>query len=87
MYTIEIRNEGQIAGAATEITDYVPQGLEFKVEDNENSLWVDEGNNVISTRELEGTILQPGESAQVQVWLRWINAAMKLLLKENKSKI
>ena len=70
-YSIRITNEGDIAGYATEITDYVPAGLTFLAEDN--SGWTDEGNNVISTRLLENTLLQPGESAEVEVLLTWIN--------------
>ena len=70
-YKIRITNEGNIAGYATEITDYVPEGLRFVAEDNPG--WTDEGNNVISTRLLENTLLQPGESAEVEVVLTWIN--------------
>ena len=70
-YSIRITNEGDIAGYATEITDYVPEGLRFIAEDNPG--WTDEGNNVISTRLLENTLLQPGESAEVEVVLTWIN--------------
>ena len=70
-YSIRITNEGDIAGYATEITDYVPAGLRFVAEDNPG--WTDEGNNVISTRLLENTLLQPGESAEVEVVLTWIN--------------
>ena len=85
VYSIKITNEGQIAGEATEITDYVPEGLKFVAEDNE--LWTDEGNNIISTKQLEGTILQPGESAEVEVVLRWINGSDNLGAKTNIAEI
>lgn len=85
VYTIQITNEGQIAGEAREITDYVPEGLVFVAEDNDK--WVDEGNNVISTKQLEGTTLQPGETAQVEVVLRWINGANNLGPKTNVAEI
>ena len=84
-YTIKITNEGDIAGYAKEITDYVPEGLQFYGEDNEG--WTDEGNNVISTRLLENTLLQPGESAEVTVILRWINGSSNLGLKTNTAEI
>lgn len=71
-YSIRVTNEGDIAGYAKEITDYVPEGLRFVAEDNPG--WTDEGNNVISTRLLENTLLQPGESAEVEVVLTWINS-------------
>ena len=84
-YTIKITNEGDIAGYAKEITDYVPEGLKFYAEDNNG--WTDEGNNVISTKLLENTLLQPGESAEVTVILRWINGSTNLGLKTNTAEI
>ena len=84
-YTIKVTNEGDIAGYAKEITDYVPEGLRFYEEDNEG--WTDEGNNVISTRLLENTLLQPGESAEVTVIFRWINGSDNLGLKTNTAEI
>ena len=71
-YSIRVINEGDIAGYAKEVTDYVPQGLKFVAEDNKG--WTDEGNNVISTRLLENTLLQPGEYADVEVVLTWVNS-------------
>ena len=84
-YTIKITNEGDIAGYAKEITDYVPEGLQFYAEDNKG--WNDEGNNVISTRLLENILLQPGESTEVTVILRWINGSNNLGLKTNTAEI
>ena len=85
VYTIKITNEGDIPGYATEITDYVPAGLKFYEEDNSD--WVDEGNNVISTRALKGTLLNPGESATVTVTFRWINGGDNLGTKTNYAEI
>ena len=84
-YKIRITNEGDIAGYATEITDYVPEGLRFVAEDNPG--WTDEGNNVISTRLLENTLLQPGESAEVEVVLTWINGEDNMGQKTNIAEI
>ena len=84
-FGIKITNEGDIAGYANEITDYVPEGLRF--DPNDNPEWTDEGNNVISTRQLEGTLLQPGESATVEVILTWINGEENLALKTNVAEI
>ena len=84
-YGIKITNEGDIPGYAKEITDYVPAGLRFEASDNPE--WKDEGNNVISTRQLEGTLLQPGESAVVEVVLTWINGADNLGEKTNTAEI
>ncbi len=84
-YSIRVTNEGEIAGYAKEITDYVPEGLKFVEEDNPG--WTDEGNNVISTRLLENTLLQPGESAEVEVLLTWIKGKDNLGLKTNVAEI
>ena len=70
-YSIRVTNEGDIEGYAKEVTDYVPSGLKFVAEDNPG--WTDEGNNVISTRLLENTLLKPGEYADIDVVLTWIN--------------
>lgn len=84
-YSIRVTNEGTIAGYAKEITDYVPQGLKFVAEDNPG--WTDEGNNVISTRLLENTLLQPGEHADVEVLLTWINGENNMGLMTNIAEI
>ena len=84
-YKIKITNEGDIEGYAKEITDYIPAGLKFVAEDNPD--WKDEGNNVISTRQLENTLLQPGDSTEVEVLLTWINGADNTGLKINTAEI
>ena len=84
-YSIRVTNEGDIAGYAKEITDYVPEGLKFVAKDNPN--WKDEGNNVISTKALENKLLQPGESADVEVILTWINGKDNLGTKINIAEI
>ena len=84
-YSIRVINEGEVAGYAKEVTDYIPEGLKFVAEDNPG--WVDEGNNVISTRLLENTLLQPGEYADVEVLLTWINNENNLGLKVNTAEI
>ena len=84
-YSIRVTNEGDIAGYAKQIKDYIPQGLKFVAQDNPD--WKDEGNNVISTRKLENKLLKPGESAEVEVVLTWINDKNNLGLKVNTAEI
>ena len=84
-FGITITNEGDIPGYANEIKDYIPQGLRFEASDNPE--WTDEGNNVISTRQLEGTLLKPGESATAYVTLTWINGNDNLAEKTNIAEI
>ena len=71
VYTIRITNEGEIEGYDKEITDYIPKGLKFEQDDNPD--WYEIREGVIGTRALENTLLKPGESADVQVILTWIN--------------
>lgn len=84
-YSIRVTNEGDIAGYAKQIRDYIPEGLKFDAKDNPD--WTDEGNNVISTRKLENTLLQPGQSADVEVLLTWKNNKNNLGLKVNTAEI
>ncbi len=70
-YTIRVTNEGEIEGYATEVTDYIPEGLKFVKEDNPD--WYEKENGVIATKALENKLLKPGESAEIQVVLTWIN--------------
>ena len=84
-YSIRVINEGDIEGYAKEITDYVPEGLRFVAADNPG--WVDEGNNVISTRLLENRLLKPGEYADVEVLLTWNNHENNMGVKTNTAEI
>ena len=83
-YTIKITNEGQIAGYAKEISDYIPDGLEFVAADNPN--WT-QADGKVTTRQLENTLLQPGESATVKILLTWKNDVNNLGLKINTAEI
>ena len=83
-YQIKVINEGQIAGYAKEVSDYIPDGLKFIQNDNIN--WREEDGKIV-TNELENTLLQPGESATVSVILTWINNENNLGLKTNIAEI
>ena len=84
-YSIRVYNQGEIEGYAKEVTDYIPEGLKFVAEDNPG--WTDEGNNVISTRLLENTLLKPGEYADVEVLLTWINSENNMGVMINTAEI
>lgn len=83
-YKIRITNEGQIAGYAKEISDYIPEGLKFIPADNPE--WKEVEGKIV-TRQLENTLLQPGETADVTVILTWINGENNLGLKVNTAEI
>ena len=88
-FQIKITNEGEIAGYATEVTDYIPEGLKFIQEDN--PLWYPReplnGRERVGTQQLANTLLQPGESATISILLTWINDPNNMGLKTNIAEI
>ena len=83
-YSIRITNEGEIAGEATKIRDDVPEGLKFVQEDNPD--WKIEDGKLV-TEKLAGTTLQPGESAEVEVLLTWVNSKENMGVMINTAEI
>ena len=85
-YQIRITNEGNKAGYAYEIKDYIPEGLRFVEEDNEG--WVlSEDGKTVTTDELKDVLLEPGDSRVVEITLRWINGQTNLGVKQNWAEI
>ncbi|MDO5557065.1 MAG: Cys-Gln thioester bond-forming surface protein [Clostridia bacterium] len=84
-YKVKVTNEGQIAGYVKELKDYIPGGLKFDKADN--PLWEEVETNVITTDQLKDTLLQPGETATVDVVLTWINGADNMGEKINIAEI
>ena len=70
VYTISIYNEGNKAGYAKEITDYLPAGLEFKEDSqiNKDNGWVatenSDGTTKITTTKLEDTEISASNGAR-----------------------
>ena len=83
-YKIRVTNEGEIPGYATEISDYIPEGLKFVAADNPN--WKEVDGKIV-TDELKDTLLNPGETAEVEVLLTWINGKDNFNLKINTAEI
>ena len=83
-YQIRIKNEGEIEGYATEISDYIPEGLKFNQADNPK--WKEENGKIV-TDQLKDTLLQPGETATIEVTLTWINDENNLSQKVNVAEI
>ena len=65
-YTIKIKNNGEIAGYAKNIVDYLPSGLMFSSELNKD--WYISGN-YLHTKSLENTVINPGEEKEVKLIL------------------
>ena len=87
VYTIKITNEGEIEGYATEITDRIPAGLSFHEEDNTAYNWKIKEDGIVTTDYLKNTLLKPGESAFVQIVLRWERSEQNLGKKVNVAEI
>ncbi len=84
-YQIRITNEGLIEGYAKEVKDYIPEGLKFNPDDN--PLWKEVSEGVITTDQLKDVLLKPGESKVVTVLLTWKNSQDNLGLKVNTAEI
>ena len=84
-YNIQVTNQGEVAGYAKEIKDYIPKGLSF--EQAENPTWTKLDNGTIVTEALADKLLQPGESAEVTIILTWINSSTNIGLKSNIAEI
>ena len=84
-YSIRVTNEGQIAGYAKEIKDYIPDGLKFVAEDNPTWTALDE--KTIVTDSAKDILLKPGESTEVEVILTWENSAENMKVMDNWAEI
>ena len=86
VYCIRVINEGQVAGYATEIKDYVPSGLKFIADDNPN--WVyDEKDESVTTTQLKDKLLEPGQSETIEIVLTWKNSTSNMGVKTNWAEI
>ena len=65
-YKISVTNEGEVAGYAQEIVDYMPEEFEFNSELNSDWYLMDE--NLTSTS-LSETLIKPGETASLNLVL------------------
>lgn len=83
-YSIRITNEGEIAGHALEISDYIPKGLKFNQADNPQ--WKEVDGKIV-TDQLKDTLLQPGSHADVEVLLTWVNSEDNMGVMVNTAEI
>ena len=59
-YTFEVKNEGEIAGYAKKVADYLPEGMEFNSGMNQEWFTGSDGN--LYTNSLSNVEIQPGET-------------------------
>ena len=84
-YKIRVKNEGNIAGYAKEVKDYIPQGLKFVAEDN--PLWTKIDESTIVTDQTKDILLQSGDTTEVEVILTWINDSENFGVMDNWAEI
>ena len=84
-YNIKVTNEGELPGYAYEVKDYIPKGLKFVAEDNKD--WKELEDGTVVTEKLKDTLLNPGESATVEIILTWKNSTTNTGLKTNYAEI
>lgn len=85
VYSIKVLNEGEVAGYATEVKDYIPDGLKFDEKDNPD--WTLQKDGTATTDKLKDTLLEPGQSAVVEITLTWKNSSSNMGVKTNWAEI
>lgn len=79
-YEIEVKNVGEVAGYATEITDKIPDGMVIL----ENEDWFLQNNEAISNL-FENKLLQPGESELIPITFSYKLSEQNIGTKINKA--
>ena len=64
-YKIAVINEGEIAGFATKVVDYLPTGVTFI--ENSNTKWVKDTNGNYYTEDLKTQEIKPGEGKELTI--------------------
>lgn len=67
-YSINITNEGELAGYANDIVDYIPNGYKINTEINKDWYTTNNGNTLHNTS-LENEIINPGETKTLTLTL------------------
>lgn len=66
-YKIVVKNEGEVAGYAKKIVDYLPEGVGFNTELNKDWYLSDNGN--VYNASLANEIINPGETKEIKLIL------------------
>ena len=81
-YGLRVTNVGEIAGRATELEDFMPEGFKLV----EDGIWTVDGNRTI-TNTLSDVVIEPGESKDVYVTFEWNVSEDTIGLKSNEAHI
>ncbi len=66
-YKIRVTNEGGVAGYAKKIVDYLPSGMQFSSELNQD--WYTSDNGNVYNASLANTLINPGETKEITLLL------------------
>lgn len=83
-YKMKIINDGEIAGYANSIVDYIPSSLTFN--SGLNNDWYQKGNNIY-TSSLADTRIEPGETKEIKLTLTKKMTESNTGLTNNKAEI
>ena len=67
VYKIIIKNTGNLAGYAEQVIDYINQDLEF--DESKNKSWYKGNDGYLYTKDLNQSILQPGQTKEINLVL------------------
>lgn len=83
-YQIKVVNEGEVEGYVNEITDYLPDGMEFK--SNLNDSWY-ESEGVLKSNAFAAQTIKPGNSKTITLVLTKKLSGSNLGLMSNKAEL
>ena len=81
-YGLKVTNIGEIEGYATELVDYIPEDFTLV----QDGIWKVDGDKAVTTK-LENKLLQPGESATVNITFEWKLSENNIGSRINEGKI
>ena len=80
-YKIRVTNNGEIEGSVGKLTQIIPSGFSYYQEDN--SIYWENNNGILTTNELKDEIINPGEYKEIEITLRWNRGETNFGQKDN----
>ena len=88
-YSIVIENQGSIPGYAKEITIQIPKEFEYVTKENEWNVKEETvlGETILSTESLANIQIEPGETIEITIPLKWKNSYHNMGIKQFEIKL
>ena len=80
-YKMRVTNNGEIEGSVGKLTQIIPSGFSYYQEDN--SIYWENNNGILTTNELKDEIINPGEYKEIEITLRWNRGETNFGQKDN----